>query len=180
MVGNCGVGLYEKSRQASFEAGGEVTKRCFPGDVASREHWPDLAVFPGGEDSVNGAVVSQGLRAERQVMAPWVYLNTGDNTWPVSGSRRCQWRHGHRAEDGATAGHECAMRFGDTEGNPRRPVLAELIAGPAANRRRTTRKPPRVTGSVSLRRITSPVAWRAGSASSATARPRRCALYAAR
>ena len=63
----------------------------------------DLAVFPGGEDSVNGAVVSQ----EGYVPAAngaVVYLNTGDNLQPYldrdrsnGGTVICRRRHCRRA-----------------------------------------------------------------------------------
>ena len=78
MVGNA---VWVEIPSSNFERAVNFYEAVFQVTLRRENIGGDLAVFPGGEDSVNGAVVSQ----EGYVPAAngaVVYLNTGDNLQP--------------------------------------------------------------------------------------------------
>ena len=114
MVGNA---VWFEIPSSNFERAVKFYEAVFQVTLRRENIGGDLAVFPGGEDSVNGAVVSQ----EGYVPAAngaVVYLNTGDNLQPyldrvVPMAARSSCRRRQHLPPGM--GHYA--HFGDTEGN---------------------------------------------------------------
>jgi len=113
MVGNA---VWFEIPSSNFERAVKFYEAVFQVTLRRENIGGDLAVFPGGEDSVNGAVVSQ----EGYVPAAngaVVYLNTGDNLQPYLDRVVSNGGTVIVPQTALPPGMGHYAHFGDTEGN---------------------------------------------------------------
>jgi len=113
MVGNA---VWFEIPSSNFERAVKFYEAVFQVTLRRENIGGDLAVFPGGEDSVNGAVVNQ----EGYVPAAngaVVYLNTGDNLQPYLDRVVSNGGTVIVPKTALPPGMGHYAHFGDTEGN---------------------------------------------------------------
>jgi uncharacterized protein len=113
MVGNA---VWFEIPSSNFERAVKFYEAVFQVTLRRENIGGEMAVFPGGDDAVNGAVVSQDDYVPAASGAV-VYLNTGDDLKPYLERAAA---HGGKVITPKTAlppgmGHYA--HFGDTEGN---------------------------------------------------------------
>lgn len=113
MIGNA---VWFEIPAANFERAVKFYEAVFQVTLKRENIGGDLAVFPGSDSSVNGAVVSQAGYVPA-VNGAVVYLNTGDDLTPYL--ERVVAHHGSviTPKTALPPGMGCYAHFGDSEGN---------------------------------------------------------------